>query len=477
MRTGQLSRRIWTLAAVIILADTVWLQAQATSETYLNQQRQVEEQIRSELDKQLPVEQKVLVDWGGWLSDNFFLFDDGIESSRTLRRYDFRLWGSLNADEGIHQGYVRMRMGLNDFNHGDSYDDNEDDIEGPNLDRGWYRLDWTKFLQKYESLDLPFGLATTVGRDYVLWGTGYALSLPLDAVQVTSNIGDLEIDGLFGRTVHSWDNLDTSRPHFWDSWRYFYGVQFAYKGFEKHKPFLYYVWQRDRQDDGNPLVFLQQWQYDSEYLGIGSAGQLGSNWRYSGELVYEQGRSYGERQFRHRNKICAYGWDTQLEYFHPGKTHPRVIFEYMFASGDPDRLLSPSNAVGGNEAFTKDTGFNAFGYRDTGIALAADLSNIHIWRTGASFFPFENQKTEWLKKLEMGTDWFLYHKHHRDAAISDALADQQSGYLGWETDYYINWRFTSDLAWTIRYGAFFPGGAFSDQTTRTFLLTGITWNF
>ena len=44
-------------------------------------------------------------------------------------------------------------------------------------------------------------------------------------------------------------------------------------------------------------------------------------------------------------------------------------------------------------------------------------------------------------------------------------------------DYYTNWRITSDLAWTARFGVFFPGSAFEDQTTRTFLLTGLTWSF
>jgi len=450
--------------------------AQNVTESFLNQQRQVEERIRQELETTLPAEQEVLFDWGAWLTGYAFLFDDGIDSSRTLRREDFRLWGSLNADEGIHQAYARMRLSYNDFNHGDSLDGNEDDLEGPNLDRGWYQLDIARFLRKHSEVDLPVGLATKVGREYVMWGTGYALSLPLDAVQVAGRIGDLEIDGLFGRTIHSWDNLDRTRPYHWQSWRYFYGVQAKYHGFEKHEPFLYYIWQKDRQDDGNPLVYLQQWRYDSEYLGLGSSGELAPYWRYLGEFVYERGKSYGHNQFLNRNDICAYGWDFEIDYLPPSPTHPQFSLEYMFASGDPDRVLSPSDATGGNAAFTRDTGFNAFGYRNTGLALAPDLSNVHIWRAGASFFPLARE-AEWLRQLELGTDWFLYHKHHEDAAISDSLANVQDGYLGWEMDYYLNWRFTSDLSWTLRYGVFFPGDAFADRTTRTFFLTGLTWSF
>jgi hypothetical protein len=61
--------------------------------------------------------------------------------------------------------------------------------------------------------------------------------------------------------------------------------------------------------------------------------------------------------------------------------------------------------------------------------------------------------------------------------VSDITATEQSGYLGWEMDYYANWQVTNDLFWTVRSGVFFPGSAFSDQTTRTFVLTGFTWSF
>ncbi len=451
--------------------------AQSDKNRYMKQQRYVEENIRLALDKNLPASQKVLFDWGGWVSSHLYLFDDGEESSRTLRQNELRLWGSLNIENGIHQGYARMRMTYNDYNDGDSYDGNDDDLEGPNLERGWYRLDISKALAKYNNINLPVSFAVKVGRDYTMFGTGLALSIPLDAVWIESTIGDFEIEGLLGRTIHSYDNIDDSRPHYWQSWRYFYGIQVKYNGIENHQPFFYYLWQRDRQDDGNPIWMLQQWRYDSEYLGFGSVGQVSPYVRYSTEWVLERGKGYGDGQFFNRNKVSAYAWDFQIEYLPNWKTSPTFTFEYIFASGDTTRIFSPTNAMGGNYPFTKDSSFNGFGYRNTGLVLFPDITNIHIWRLGASFFPFERSKKEWLKKMELGTDWFLYHKHHRSAAISDPLANVQSGYVGWEMDYFMNWRLTSDLAWTIRYGAFFPGKAFSDRTTRTFLLTGITWNF
>jgi hypothetical protein len=164
-----------------------------------------------------------------------------------------------------------------------------------------------------------------------------------------------------------------------------------------------------------------------------------------------------------------------LEYVPDLATKPRFSFEYMFASGDGDRWGSPTNAVGGNRPRTRDTSFSGFGFRDTGLSAALLLSNMHIWRAGAAFLPFE--KIECLKRLELGADAFLYHKHHRDGAVSDLTATVGSGYVGWELDCYANWRVTSDLAWTARYGAFFPGDAYVDQTCRPFFLVGVTWSF
>jgi hypothetical protein len=474
-------KHIWIFGIVTFFSLTLGLAPcafgqQERSQTYLNQQRQLEESVRVQLDKDLPAKQKVLVDWGGWYTSYFMNYDDGVKE-RTLRRQDFRLWGSLNADQGIHQGYVRMRLSYDDFNPGTGYNGDEDDLDGPKLDRGWYQLDLSKLLRKRGAIDLPFDLAVKIGRDYAMFGTGYALSMPMDMVQINGGFGPFKLDTLLGRTIHSMDNLDSSRPQPGDSWRYFYGLQTRYTGLAHHEPFAYYVWQKDRQNDGNPLIQLQQWRYNSEYVGIGSTGQLFRNWRYSGEMVYEVGDSYANRTIWHKDDISAYGWDYEVDYLAPWKTHPKFSLEYMFASGDADRIFSPSNSIGGNRAFTKDTGFNGFGYRNTGLVFAPDLSNIHIWRLGGSFFPLESHRCDLLKKLELGTDYFIYNKNKQDGAVSDALADEQSGFLGWEMDYYVNWRFTSDLSWTARYGNFFPGASFSDKSMRYFFLTGITWSF
>jgi len=423
------------------------------------------------MNRDLPADQKVNVDWGGWYNTWLFLFDDGINSSRTFRRNDFRLWGGATLDQGAHEMYARMRLSYIDFNHGDSYDGNEDDLDGPNLERGYYQFDLQKALKAYGGKTTSNNFKLKIGRDLVEFGTGYALSMPLDHVQLTGEVAKIEVSGLMGRSFHTIKDIDRSRPHSDNMERNFLGIQTKYKGLEKHEPFAYIFWNDDQKSERRPL---QGFAYDSVYTGFGSRGELIKNLRYSTEWVFENGRSYGNRRYRHRDAIQAWAFDATLEYLSQWKLRPRFVGEYMFASGDGDRRGSPTNAIGGNSR-GNDTGFVGFGYRDTGLSFAPWLSNVHIWRAGASFLPLEHHEV--FKNQELGTDWFLYCKNHSDGAVSDATADDRSGYLGWEMDYFANWRITSDLALTLRFGSFFPGEAFSDETTRTFFLTGLTWSF
>lgn len=441
---------------------------------FLNRQRALERENQRKLQETLPAAQKFRVDYGGWFNTYFFLFDDGIESSRTLRQYETRFWVSVSADEGIHDFYTRVRATYDDWNHGDSFYPNYDDLDGPNLERGWYVFDIAKALKRDERLDAPFELKLKVGRDLVYVGTGYAIDLPLDHAMLQGEIFGFETTYIGGRTPMSTENIDRSRPVADHSNRVFHIIEERYKGWDSHEPFVYIAWQDDHTKEDNPEL-LQQYRYDSRYIGFGSVGELVENLRYSSEWVIERGKSYNDQRFIKRSDVKAWGFNHRLDYYFRHKMKPVVSAEWMFASGDQDRLLSPTNAAGGNQGDHVDNSFIGFGFRDTGLSFAPRLSNIHVWRAGGSFRPFPDSKVA--KELELGNDYYVYYKHRHEAAVSDPLADEQSGYLGWEMDYYANWRLVNDLAWTVRFGTFFPGRAFSDQTTRTFLLTGVTWSF
>lgn len=471
-----MSVTLWsTLVGCLACASTA--RAQPAAGPFLQQQRQIEEQVRQELNQELPADQKFDLDYGGWYSFYLFMFDDGVNSSRTFRQHDTRLWSSLSLDQGAHQFYGRVKTQWQDFNHGDSYDRNEDDFVGPDLDRGFYQFDLRQAMRAYANEKLDWNFKFKLGRDFVDFGTGYALSLPMDHILLTAETRNWEVQGLAGTTVRSTDDIDSSRPNAGDSERNFWGTQVKYKGIEKHTPFAYFLYNEDQHRDAW-YTLKHNFDYDSWYVGLGSMGELIRNLRYNTEWVIEGGRSYIDRlsllEPNRQAAIQAWAADFGLTYYMQRPWHPVIRGEYMFASGDPNRPGSPTNVRGGNRQ-GNDNSFSGFGYRYTGLSFAPRLSNIHIWQLGSGVTPLETVKG--LERLETGTDWFLYAKNRSNAAVSDYTADETSGFLGWEMDYYINWRITSDLAYTVRLGSFFPGEAFSDETTRTFFLTGVTWSF
>lgn len=470
------------LAAIMVLAGgTVTTLAQGTTaqqqqsrtiQNILDRQRQIDDALEAERLEQEPIASLLDWQWGGWIEHYSFFFDDGVQSSRWLHRPSTSLWTRLTIDDGNHELFARGRLTFNYFHPGDEYD-RQQDWEGPNLERGWYRVRVGRALRLLEPDD-PYGFDVKVGRQEVVFGTGYTLDLPLDGVTFSARWHDWTLTGLIARSIASTPNIDVSEPVDSHMSRRFYGVQLDYTGFEDHQPFVFALWNDDFTDE-RPTMFFQNYSYDTQYFGLGSRGQLIPNLNYWTEWVYETGKSYGDRQWLAQDDVRAWAWDIGLEYYFNHPTKPRVMFEYMFASGDGDRFGSPTSAAGGNTR-GDDTSFVAFGYRDTGISAGLIPSNLHIFKFGGSFFPLPDHQV--FRDMELGSNWFIYHKHHQSGAVSDPTADRSGeGFVGWEMDYYVNWRVLTDVSWTVRWGAFFPGEAYSDRGMRNFLFTGVTWSF
>ncbi len=248
-----------------------------------------------------------------------------------------------------------------------------------------------------------------------------------------------------------------------------------YLGLDQHQPFVYFL---SNQDNTEPWGSdrTQGYEYTSRYVGLGSKGTLLSpQSHYLAEIVGEWGKSYPDGVTAGREDICAMALDVQLGYNFQVPTQPRISLEYLFATGDKDRRTSATATVGGNRAGTNDNAFNALGFRDTGLSFAPRISNLHMYAVGASFFPLEKHKL--FRKMEVGTRAFFYHKATGGGPISDTTATKTSQWLGWEWDIYADWRITSDLTFTVRYGSFFPGNAFEDRTCRQFIYTALTYSF
>lgn len=464
------ARILLCAAALSGLASAV--RAQTEPENLLQQQRVIDDKLNRQRSALAPMDSFLDWQWGGWVDYYVFHFDDGIQRQRVLQRPGLSLWTRLRMDDGAHEFFGRMRLNYNYYNPGDQFD-RQQDWEGPNLDRGWYKIDIGKAFRLTQP-DGPVQASIQVGRQETYFGTGLVLDLPMDAVVLNAKVHDFRVTGLFGKTIHRLPNIDRSLPVADHSSRRFFGVQLAYEGFEKHVPFAYALWNDDSTRE-HRKDYYQDYSYDTQYFGVGSRGELMHNLNYWTEWVLETGRSFSNGNFIRQDPVEAWAWDIGIEKRFDTRFHPWAAAEYMFASGDGDRIFSPTNAAGGNLTGTDDTSFNAFGFRDTGISFGPALSNLHIWRLGGGFNPLE--EIELFREMELGTNWFLYHKHHHRAALSDSTADMFNGFAGWEMDYFVNWRLSADLSWTLRWGMFFPGDAFSDRDERSFLFTGVTWSF
>ena len=425
------------------------------------------------MDQQSPEARQMAVDAGGWLNFAYFTYNDAAaRKDRTLREYDLRVWASANVDD-THHLYVRGLTSYMDWNRGSNPFHRGDEFQDPTVERAWYEFDlagMTRAQHKAPENDFK----VKVGRDFMDIGTALVLATPLDMVRTTVELGNWEWMAFLGQPVPDEINIDQSpmvREH--DD-RCFWGTQVTYKGFADHKPFIYFLDNEDHQDHN---ATTQKFDYTSRYVGAGSTGSLIlPNLKYQTELAGEWGHTYSWGATDKTDQIEAWAYDAMLEYYFKAPTHPKVMAEFLHASGDPDRDFSTTDTTGGNARGTHDNAFNAFGFRDTGIALAPAVSNLNAYITGASFFPLEANK--FFRKMEVGAKLYWYQKD-ATGAISDPTAEDRGRYIGWEGDVYIDWCITSDFTWTIRYGGFVPGSTYSRgfQDCRNFLFTGITYSF
>ncbi|MBN1869304.1 MAG: alginate export family protein [Candidatus Omnitrophica bacterium] len=421
--------------------------------------RQVEEEKRKVLEKSefrvLEGEGRFLFDYGAWIDFRYTNYKDDDNDSETpdsLRETfeaDNRFWWKLNIKPPLdasydneHVVYLRLKdLYIKEFPEDESGDYDHD---GPHLDYGYAILD----LRPYK---------IEAGRRYFNVGRGIAYSNVGDGFQINYMRPGWNVGLLAAHTLPHEDNIDISVPGFSkDSDRYYYALGAGYAGIPHHQLYGYCLVQRDFSHE-EPNDLNQDFTYDSEYIGIGSKGNITPHLGYWVEVIKQSGTShvFGTNE---ESDIDALGANAGAEYQWDMTSRPRLSFEYAYGSGDSERV-SVTDTEGGNLS-GDDHNFLYFGYFPAGYALAPRLSNIHIYRVGANCYPFEGIRA--LKNLNLGADYFWYSKDRSQGGISDPEATADSHNIGSEMNLTVSWQILSDLKWAMSYGYFMAGDAYAD---------------
>ncbi|MFG0247980.1 MAG: alginate export family protein, partial [Phycisphaeraceae bacterium JB051] len=372
-----------------------------------------------------------------------------------------------------------------DFHPGsDSFDTHGDDWEEFKLDRAVYRFDLGKYIASQGNQPPITNLIIEGGRQYVHWFNGLVFSGEFDGVLVNIDHDKLGFKGLAGTSTRRTIDIDSARPNYdTDTHRDFFAGALTYRVNENHTPFIYGLVQQDHNDTGSYFdgTTTTEFDYESWYLGVGSKGSFSDQLLYNLEFVYQGGRGMSGTYTdsfttvnQTKEDISAWALAMNLAYQFKSENYTRVDGEIILASGDGDRVVSTSSSYGGNQPGSNDTAFNGFGSMNTGLAFAPEVSNLMMLRMGASTFPLINHET--FKRLQVGTNVYLYGKLNKNAPIDETTGDHT--FLGVETDFFANWQISHDLSMAVRYGIFFGGDALTENShPRNFFFTSMTLAF
>ncbi len=451
-------------------------------ERYQRQLDEIQRQTALLANPAVPAGQRLLFDYGGYVTASYLSVDDLNHDNHGLRQYDLVGYGRLNLDD-VQELYFRGRLTWQDFNPGDSFDGRGDRFQA-RVDRAYYRFDLQKEMSAYEGRQTDYDVAILGGRQLQYWANGLTLVQTLDGVVVDLAYKTVDLQLLAGITPPDSIDNDSTRPHFdTNTHRGFYGAMLAKQAGE-HRPFLYFLSQQDYNHDYQHIIgpVTTHYHYNSYYIGTGSSGTLGEHFTYGLEAVYEGGSGLSnsfttaggalQQVPQTKEEINAFAGDFRMDYLLNDLNKTRFSLEAIAASGDRDRAQT-TNTFGGNKSGTDDLAFNAFGQVANGLAFAPTVSNIYILRVGGSTFPMPSSAL--FRQLQVGLDMFAFGKWSDRAPIDEPSLHK--GFLGVEPDLFLNWQIKSDVTFALRYGMFFPSVALRSHDSRQFLYGGLTFAF
>jgi hypothetical protein len=474
-------RRTFGSAAAVVALSCGTALAQDSAQRIEHTRQGIERDTQAQVDDALPLSQRALVDYGAYATYSYLSFDDATHNNHGLNQFELVGYGRVNLD-GANEFYVRGRGEYLDYNPGDAPNERPNQIGGM-VEEAWYRFDLSNLAASQHQDRPAIDVDVKGGRQFVDWGIGLTLDQYADGISASIKSKAVSVDLLACVTVRQTVDFDTSRPDLDISTeRGFYGARVTVP-VGRINPYGYILDQRDynRPEDVNAHVYPTRYRYESYYTGVGVDGPIGDQFLFAAEGVYEGGRGLSNSYDTVTNlpvtqtsdPIEAFAAKGKIDYL-PGDDHKsRLSLEGLIASGDRDRV-NTSGTFNGNRPNTGDHAFNALGYSDTGLAFAAQVSNLMLVRIGGSTYPLVHQGP--FSDLQVGGDVFVFGKTFTRAPIDEPTKDRR--YLGVEPDVFVNWRPADDVTVLFRYGLFFPGaGIPSGQPNfiRQFLYAGVTY--
>lgn len=482
------------LALLLACAVMPAVQAQESSNPDLirrleRQLRQLDARYRLRSPTEARLGERLFFDYGGSARFSVLGVDDNFSNTRLLRQTEASLF--LRGDlDGAHRFFTELRFTYNDFNGGESFDGDGDELEEPIAQRYWYAFDLRRHHQAATGERLDYNVLVKGGRQLVHWGSGLSLSKILYAGLLDVEIGSLGFTGLASLTPRTGTvDFDGSRPSFdTNTERAFFGVELSYRGNPIVRPYVSYLVQRDKNERNFQFVmpaftiFPTRFDYDSEYIAVGTTGAFGDRVLYRAEVVHERGRGLS-RPFagapavpipQTREDIRAWAGIVTVGYMPGDERRSRVELEVIAGTGDKDRLDS-SDTFGGNAPGTDDRAFNSLGYANTGLVLAPDVSN--LLTTQLSYSTSVAASGGRADALRLRLAGFAFTKIKENSPIN--IPTTRHHFVGAEVDATADWRILSDLSVQLSYGIFFAGNAMpsNQDDPRHFGFVGVSYVF
>jgi len=407
------------------------------------------------------VVEKFYLDYGAWLRYDGTHFDD---FAIDLKKRDLRVeymwaWAEAVLNE-THRFYLRALTMNVDYSEGDSYARHDDRFYSPRLDLGFYEF---RTQPGAKSLPALSAFSVRIGRQYFRVGSGLAYNRVHDGLYASAQLRLLTLDAFWSTSVRSEDDIDRSRPDPDHSHRDFCGLVAKMKLTSGCEPYAFAVFQRDKNGE-RPNVSWSDYTFDSEYYGVGAKGSIISRLNYSAEWIWERGNRCPDQWFSptplRPEPIDAKAAAVKLEYLPSLECRPIIAAEYLFGSGDRNRI-NATDTTFGNRPGTYDTAFLGFGFVDAGYVLYPILTNLHVYKLSGSVVLL--QERDFCRELRVGTAVIWFSKDKRESGISDYRASSGTlgrGGVGFEVDAFATYKVFSDLSATLRYGRFDPGSAY-----------------